>query len=140
MNRRIFILLGMLLLVFVFAINIYAGGYRIKGNGFNYIGENGERGSMGVYAATPNDGWVRYYYPDMNLESTAISSVAVSGNTATITGQCKVQDTGGYIFKAVIIDSNPDSIGLEIFDMNGSRIFQSPQKEIEQGDFIISAQ
>jgi hypothetical protein len=65
---------------------------------------------------------VNYYYTRtrMNLVSTGITSVVVSGNTVTITGTAAVNAVGGYTFTMQITDGSPDRFGITIYKPTGA--------------------
>jgi hypothetical protein len=66
--------------------------------------------------------WVNYYYvrTRMNLVSTGITSVVVSGNTASITGTAKVNNVAGYTFVLTVTDGSPDRFGITIYKPTGA--------------------
>ncbi|MBI4847072.1 MAG: hypothetical protein HY808_00640 [Nitrospirae bacterium] len=141
MNKKN-ILLTVWFLVFLYSpIDAAAEGYKVSGNGYNYQGENGEMASLGLnVTSSPLWGWLRYYYPNMNLISTSITGVTVNGDSVTITGTGTVQANSGYTFTATIIAGNPDSIGIEVHNSDGSLYNRVELKAIVQGNFDISTQ
>ena len=59
----------------------------------------------------------------LNFVSTSVAGISVIGNTFTVTGEGTVNKVAGYTFKATIIDANPDTIEIVIYDPGGSVYF-----------------
>ena len=77
MNKKPLLLLLSLFILLCLQLNASAEDYIISGSGHNYPAID-EVGSMGVYVPSPSlDGWLRYYYPGMNLISTSITNECV---------------------------------------------------------------
>ena len=95
---------------------------------------------MDVTKSSALTGWLKYYYAKtrMNLVSTAITGVTVSGNTAIISGTGKVNGVNGYTFIATITDGAPDSFGITINKPDGSLYYSAPSKSVSGGDLKIS--
>ena len=123
------------------------GGYRVSGNGYYYPDPNTDNmlsGGMNV-TSTTLEGWLIYYYPNMNLRSTKITGVLVEvsdkGYRATITGEGTMELNPGYTFKAIIYATPPDYLmALTVFNPDGSLHFQAELQKIGmKGYFTISA-
>lgn len=116
--------------------------YRISGSSYNFPETTTYRAtfSMDVSTGTTPYGWLKYYYSRtrMNFVSTGITSVVVSGNTATITGTGTVNGVGGYTFTATVTDRSPDSFGIVIRKPDGNTHYSAPAKNISGGDLMIS--
>jgi RHS repeat-associated protein len=65
----------------------------------------------------------------------------IAGNTATITGKGKVNRKPGYTFRVTIVDGNPDEMGIEIYNPDGSLYYQDPPgggtQALIRGNFTI---
>ena len=82
---------------------------------------------------------MKYYYTRtrMNFVSTAITSVGVSGGTATIEGTGTVNGVSGYTFKATVINGSPDRFGIVILKSGVHYYKVDPSKNISGGDLAI---
>jgi PKD repeat protein len=80
-----------------------------------------------------------YYYVKtrMNLVSTEIQSVVVSGDTATISGTAAINGVAGYRFVAVVQNGAPDAFGITINRADGSLFYSISPKPVAAGDLII---
>lgn len=112
----------------------------ISDSAYNYP-VTGYRASFSVnvsYASTPS-GSLTYYYlkTRMNLVSTGITNVTVSGKTATITGTGTVNGTTGYTFTATVIDGSPDQFGITITKSNGSLYYSAATSAISGGNLVV---
>ena len=74
----------------------------------------------------------------MNFVSTAITSVSVSGNTATISGTGTVNGAAGYTFTATVTDGAPDKFGITIKKSDGTVYYSAGPGDTSGGDLIIS--
>jgi len=100
--------------------------YHIYGNCLNYP-EAGFSASlsMDVRSLSPGAGWLNYYYNKqrLNFVSTSVAGISVIGNTVTVTGEGTVNGASGYTFKAIILDVNPDTIEIVIYNPDGTVYF-----------------
>ncbi len=114
--------------------------YRVLGSGYNYP-EPGLRASLSldVSASSLETGWLNYYYSKLriNLQSTIITEISIAGDTVTITGEGTVNGVPGYTFEITIIDGNPDSIRIVIYNPDGSVFFDSGLAPLSDGDFDV---
>jgi hypothetical protein len=80
-----------------------------------------------------------YYYVKtrMNLVSTQILSVDVSGDTATITGIAAINGVAGYRFVAIVQNGAPDAFGITITRADGSLFYSISPRPVAAGDLII---
>lgn len=114
--------------------------YGISGSGYNYP-EPGYRAgmSLNILQSSLGTGWLNYYYSRLkiNFISTSITAITVVGNTVTITGEGTVNGAPGYRFTAIITDGNYDTMGITIYNQDGTVYFQSNLSLISNGDFRI---
>ena len=73
----------------------------------------------------------------MNFVSTGITSVSVSGNSATISGTGTVNGVGGYTFTDTISNGTPDTFGIVIRKSDGTTYYSAGPKNISGGDLVI---
>ncbi len=100
--------------------------YHIFGNCLNYPDAGfGASLSMDVSSSSPGAGWLKYYYNKkrLNFVSTSVAGISVIGNTFTVTGEGTVNGASGYTFKAIVLDVNPDTIEIVIYNPDGSVYF-----------------
>jgi uncharacterized protein with FMN-binding domain len=78
---------------------------------------------------------LNYYYTRtrMNLLSTQIQSVEVSGKTATIKGVGTLNGAAGYRFVNVVTDGSPDVFGITIYRPDGTLFYSYSQNAIGGG-------
>jgi hypothetical protein len=69
----------------------------------------------------------------MNLLSTQIQSVEVSGKTATIKGVGTLNGAAGYRFVNVVTDGSPDVFGITIYRPDGTLFYSYSQNAIGGG-------
>jgi YD repeat-containing protein len=114
----------------------------VSGSGYNYP-QPGFRASlsMSVNGSSLETSWLTYYYTKLrlNLVSTSITGISVSGNTVTITGTGTVNGITGYTFIITIVDGNPDTIEIVIYNPDGTIYFQSGTDVLSSGDFSVEA-
>jgi len=73
----------------------------------------------------------------MNFVSTGITSVSLSGNTATISGSGTVNGVGGYAFTATVTNGSPDTFDIVIKKSDGSTYYSIDPKNVSGGDLVI---
>jgi len=116
--------------------------YRISGSAYNYPQLPPYSAAFSMDAAGPDSpsGWLRYYYSRtrMNFQSTAVTAVAMSGNTATIEGTGTVNGAGGYTFTATVLDSAPDSFGIAIRRPDDSIYYSTATAPTAGGNLSIA--
>jgi hypothetical protein len=78
-----------------------------------------------------------YVKTRMNLVSTQILSVDVTGDTATITGIGAINGAAGYRFVSVVQNGAPDAFGITINRADGSLFYSITPKPVAAGDLII---
>ena len=74
----------------------------------------------------------------MNFVSTAITAVAISGGTATISGTGTVNNVAGYTFTATVTTGTPTSFGIVIERSDGSTYYSAGPMNISGGNLTIS--
>ena len=118
--------------------------FRVSGGAYNSPDDPKYKAtfSMDVTGPASLGGWLKYYYAKtrMDVASNGITTVSVSGNTATISGTGPVNGVGGYSFTATITDGSPDSFGITIKNSKGSVYYSAGSKKVSGGDIIISNQ
>jgi hypothetical protein len=97
-------------------------------SGGAYLYHAGYRASLSLDITsdgTVTSGWLKYYYTKtrMYFLGTEISSLIISGNTATINGVGKVNNVPGYTFTATVVDGSPDSFTIAIYDADGNQYY-----------------
>jgi uncharacterized repeat protein (TIGR01451 family) len=106
---------------------------RLAGSG--YIYHDNYRGTFQVDASSgqPPSGYLKYYYTRtrMNVVSTAVNAMMISGGTATVAGTCSINGVSGYHFEATIVDGNPDQFGMTIKKTDGGLYYAVPLSEME---------
>ncbi|MEW6089279.1 MAG: PKD domain-containing protein [bacterium] len=115
----------------------------IYGSGYNYLSQSFRAGlSLNIDSLTLGTGWLKYYYTlnRLSLVSTTITEISVNNNIVTIKGIGTVNGGGGYSWTAIISDSNPDSMGIEILKPDGSLYFKANSQQIINGDYKLSVQ
>jgi hypothetical protein len=114
--------------------------YHISGNGLNYP-EPGFSASMSldIRSSSLGTGWLKYNYNKrrLNLVSTSITELSINGKTVTIKGAGTVNGVPGYTFEVTIIDGDPDTMRIIIFNPNGTINFDSGTKSLSSGDFNV---
>jgi len=82
---------------------------------------------------------LNYYYTKtrMNLLSTQIESVTLSGKTATITGVGTVNGAAGYRFINVVTDGTPDVFGVTIYRPDGALFYSSSSLNVVGGNLTV---
>jgi hypothetical protein len=95
--------------------------------------------SMDVVGPSSPSGWLKYYYTRtrMNFVSTGITSVSISGNIATITGNGTVNGVGGYTFTATVNNGTPDNFYIVVRKADGSTYYSAGPRNISGGDLAI---
>lgn len=95
--------------------------------------------SMDVVGPSSPSGWLKYYYTRtrMNFVSTRITSVTMSGSTATISGTGTVNGAAGYTFMAIVDNGTPDNFSIVIRKSDGSTYYSAGPKNINGGDLEI---
>ena len=113
---------------------------KVSGSGYNYP-EAGFQASLSldVRASSLETGWLNYYYSKLriNLESTSITGLSIVGDTITITGEGTVNGVSGYTFIITIIDGNPDTMEIIIYNPDGTVYFTSGSGALSSGDFNV---
>ena len=113
---------------------------KVSGSGYNYP-EAGFQASLSldVRASSLGTGWLNYYYSKLriNLESTLITGLSIVGDTITITGEGTVNGVAGYTFTVTIIDGNPDTMEIIIYNPDGTVYFTSGPGALSSGDFNV---
>ncbi|MBN1568685.1 MAG: hypothetical protein JXA73_12630 [Acidobacteria bacterium] len=113
----------------------------VSGGAFFYPESTSYKASFSMDATGPvfPSGWLKYYYARtrMNFVSTAITSLSVSGNTATISGTGTVNGAGAYAFTAKVRNGFPDTFAIEIKKANGAVHYSAGPKNIGGGDLVI---
>jgi len=81
---------------------------------------------------------LKYYYTRtrMNLVSTQILTVVVTGHTATLTGLATVNGVAGYTFTLTMTDGPPDAFGITVRRADGS-VYYTYSQAASGGDLII---
>jgi hypothetical protein len=115
--------------------------YHISGGAYFYPETPTYRASFSLDVTGPSSpsGWLKYYYTRtrMNFVSTGITSVSVSGNMATISGNGTVNGVGGYTFTATVTNGTPDSFAIVIKKQDGATYYSAGPKNISGGDLVI---
>jgi hypothetical protein len=117
--------------------NITGGDLRINDSHNAVFGVGTAAGkSLTLYAG---GNWYEYanLLEEIDFESTSITDLGVSGTTATITGEGKLNGVPGYTFTAAVTDNAPDAMGMEIRNGGGTVIYNSPSQNITSGDFRV---
>jgi uncharacterized Zn-binding protein involved in type VI secretion len=85
---------------------------------------------------------LKYYYvrTRTDLQSTAITSITVQGNTATIAGNATMNGAAGYKFVAVVTGAATDAFGITITKPDGSQFYQNPSTPTAGGDLVVTVQ
>lgn len=141
-SLRIFIL--SLVVLVLCSLNVEAAVNKVFGGAYIYPETPAYRAtfSMDVSQAAGESpsGLLKYYYTKtrLNLVSTGITSLAVSGNTATIGGTGTVNGVGGYTFTASVTDEISDTFAIKIFK-SGAVYHSAGPKSVAMGDITVTA-
>jgi hypothetical protein len=115
---------------------------RVNGSGYFYPESPTYKATFSMDANGPAalNGWLKYNYAKtrMTFVSTAITSVSVAGNTATINGMGTVNGAAGYTFSATVTDGTPDKFGITIKKSDGTVYYSAGPGNASGGDLIIS--
>ncbi len=113
----------------------------VSGAAFFYPDSRTYRATFSVSASGPSSplGWLKYYYARtrMNMVSTGITAVSISGNTATISGTAAVNTTPGYTFTATVTAGSPGSFGIVINKPDGSAYYSAGPMAVSGGSLTI---
>lgn len=145
MTRKLMNTVGAVILIFFLSLSFaftYEGSTdEVSGGAYFYPETPTYRASFSMDVTGPSSpsGWLKYYYTRtrMNFVSTWITSVFVSGNTATISGNGTVNGVGNFSFTATITDASPDIFGIVIKKPNGTIYYTAGPKAISGGDLIV---
>jgi hypothetical protein len=103
--------------------------------GAGYLQHDNYRATVQVDASSgqPPTGYLKYYYTRtrMNVVSTAITAMTLSGSTAILSGACTVNGVAGYTFDAAFADGNPDRLSMTIRKPDGSPYYAAPLSEVQ---------
>jgi hypothetical protein len=118
--------------------NVSSSDIQIYGNGFNEP-EPGfiARLSLDVDGSTLSLSDLTFAYQLIFFSSTSVTSVSHLGNDITITGEGEANGLPGYSFIAVISDGNPDAMGIEIREPDGSVLLSTSNQDTTGGGFTV---
>jgi uncharacterized repeat protein (TIGR01451 family) len=106
---------------------------RLAGSGYVY--HDNYRGTFQIDASSgqPPSGYLKYYYTRtrMNVVSTAVTAMIVSGGTTMVAGTCSINGVPGFNFEATIVDANPDQFSITIKKADGSIHHAIPLLEVQ---------
>jgi hypothetical protein len=115
--------------------------YWLYGAGRNHPQPEGYKAQFTFLATGPANpqGWLTYQCPRarVQLVSTAITGVAVSGHTATLTGAGRVHGVPGYRFTATAVNGSPERFAITITKPNGSLYYRAAPTRLEDGELWI---
>lgn len=116
---------------------------RISGNGYTYP-EPGFSASLSleVRASSLESGWFTYYYTKsgIDIESTLITGLEIDGTIAVITGECTANGLVGYSFRVTVINTDPDTVDIEIYNPDRTVYFSSDNGILASGDLSIETE
>ena len=123
----------------------------IYGSGQNYPVNAADRATFQMYFQGPLHplGWLAYSYRGrsavgkkwMNLSflSTAVTSIAIRGNTAVISGTGWMISDRRCTFTAQVSNGSPDAFGITIKDHRGMVVFSTNPTPLSKGGLEIKA-
>jgi hypothetical protein len=88
---------------------------------------------MDVDESSLATGQLTYAYKQTIFSSDAITGISSIGGNVTITGQGTANGLAGYPFSSVISDGNPDAMGMEIRNPDGSLLLREVSRAIIGG-------
>jgi hypothetical protein len=98
--------------------------------------------SLDVNVSSLGTSWLKYSYSRkrLNLVSTSITGISVTGGTATITGKGSVNGVPNYTFTATVADGSPDAMGIVIRKPDGTSYWSAASQTISSGNYTVVRQ
>ena len=115
--------------------------YWLFGYGHNHPQPQGYKAQFSFLASGPShpEGWLTYYRAKskVDLVSSRITAVTVSGHGATIAGIGWVRGVPGYTFTATITNGNPERFAITINKPNGSLYYRAAATRLDSGEVFL---
>jgi len=115
--------------------------YWLFGYGHNHPQPQGYKAQFSFLASGPShpEGWLIYACSKarVDLVSSRITAVTVSGHGATIAGIGWVRGVPGYTFTATITNGNPDRFAITINKPNGSLYYRAAATRLDSGEVFL---
>lgn len=118
---------------------------RISGRGYFYPVDTSYKASFSFNVnkdgAGQPSGWVKFrlYGRRMKMASTSITDLSFGGigNTATFSGNCKVNRKKGFTFSITVSEGNPDTFKITIKRRSGRVYYSAGPRDLIGGDLVI---
>ncbi|HYI11426.1 MAG TPA: DNA/RNA non-specific endonuclease [Thermoanaerobaculia bacterium] len=87
--------------------------------------------------ATTPTGSTKFELSGATLQSTSYDWLVVTGNTAQLRGTATVNGTGSYAFVVTVVDGNPDTFRIQVWDSSNAAIYDSATQAVTGGNITV---